>query len=196
MPRLFPASSCTVWPEVLPVDRIASDRLEDNTLADILLGSRGSSTFSMTAVTSDNVVAFHEATPSLIELRAFYQGKFRAATHKPSVAVGGCVNPDHKATYPAPSSPGRAPIEVVTVMAIWSVPLGAQALHPNFVSPALECSRACLYAPHFIRARNNSDLRVTNSLIAMSLCTAVVSDGRWLKDGFAAPLSAGTSNSI
>lgn len=167
MPGLLPASPGTVRPKVLPIDGVPSKGLEDNTMA-------GGGLLSVTVVVRDDLIAFNEATPPLIETQASQQRELGAATHEPTVVVG---YPGHKATHPAPTPKGRAPVVVVAVVAACSVPLGAQALYPDLVAPALERPRARLDAPHLIRARDEGDLGVADGLVAMGHRAAVVSDG-------------------
>lgn len=93
MPCLLPASAGAVRPKVLPKDRVARDGLEDNSMA-------GGAILS-----SDNLVAFNEAAPPLTEARASQAGELRAATNKLTTLAGGCINPGHEATHPAPTPP-------------------------------------------------------------------------------------------
>lgn len=107
---------------------------------------------------SDILLAFNKAAPPLIEAQASQERELGAASDKLTIAAGGRINPGHEATHPAPSPPGRAPVEVVAVVAAGAVPLGAQALDPDLVAPALEGPRTSLYAPHPVRARDEGDL--------------------------------------
>lgn len=99
MPCLLPTSASTVRPKVLPVDRVASNGLEDNSLD-------GSGIMSLAAIANDILVAFNEATPPLIEAQSSQQRELRAAANKLTIVASGCINPGHEATHPAPSSPG------------------------------------------------------------------------------------------
>lgn len=151
MPCLLPTSASTVRPKVLPVDRVASNGLEDNSLD-------GSGIMSLAAIANDILVAFNEATPPLIEAQSSQQRELRAAANKLTIVASGCINPGHEATHPAPSSPGRAPVEMVAVVAARVVPLGTQALYPDLIPPALECPGAGLDAPHPVRTRDKRNL--------------------------------------
>lgn len=179
MPCLLPASPSAVRPKVLPVDRVARDGLEDNSVA-------GWGILSLTAVASGSLVALDEPAPPLVEARPSQQGELRAAPDELTVVAGGRINPGHEATHPAPSPQGGAPVEVVAVVPAWAVALGAQALDPDVVPPALEGPRARLDAPHRIRARDEGDLRVADGPVAMGLRAAIVGDCRRLEDGLAA----------
>jgi hypothetical protein len=140
MPGLIPASPGTVRPKVLPVDGVPSKWLEDNTLA-------RSCILTMTTVVREGLIAFNEATPPLVETRASQQRELGTATLEGTAVVG---YPGHEATHPAPTPKGGTPVVVVAVVSAWSVSLGAQALYPDIVAPALEGSRTRLNAPHLI----------------------------------------------
>lgn len=93
MPCLLPASAGAVRPKVLPKDRVSRDGLEDNSMA------------GGTILSSGILAALNEAAPPLIEARASQERELRATTNKLTIIAGGCINPDHEATHPAPSSP-------------------------------------------------------------------------------------------
>lgn len=80
MPRLLPSSASAVWPKVLPVDRVASNGLEDNSLG-------GSGILSLAAITSDMLVAFNEPTPPLIEAQSSQQRELCTAADKLTVVA-------------------------------------------------------------------------------------------------------------
>lgn len=193
MPSLIPTSSRAVWPEVLPVDRVAGDGLEDGTDSLLVMplmiglggggGVLGSPGIDLPAT---RVAALHEATPPLIAVQPPQQRELRTAADERNVLVASdcdsrAVHPRHEAAHPAPAPSRRAPVKVVAVVTTRAVPLGAQPLYPQLLPPALECPGAGFYAPDHICPGDDGDLGVADGLVLLGSRAPVVGDCRWLK---------------